>query len=233
MRQFNMNKGNFEVKSHYKMYKAGKRWVVAGMATISLLGGLMMVSGDASADGVDSSVAPVADSQAPAETTNNATTNSIVLSASATPAPASSVSAEVSATSESSVVSSVVVSSSVASSVVTESVSSTASSVSVAVSSDVSSVASQSLASSVVVPADAVTVKDTESEKAYALGTTPDAETTTPDSAVTAVDNGISTYSATPKNATWSVKSNSLVASSHIVTSNAKAKSEVTYSGST
>ncbi|MPP73033.1 hypothetical protein F9686_08605, partial [Campylobacter jejuni] len=209
MRQFNMNKGNFEVKSHYKMYKAGKRWVVAGMATLSLLGGLMMVSGDASADGVDSSVAPVADSQAPAETTNNATTNSVVLSASATPAPASSVSAEVSATSESSVVSSVVVSSSVASSVVTESVSST-SSVSVAVSSDASSVVSQSLASSVVVPADAVTVKDTESEKAYALGTTPDAETT-PDSAVTAVDNGISTYSATPKNATWSVKSNSLV----------------------
>ncbi|WP_270319800.1 KxYKxGKxW signal peptide domain-containing protein [Weissella cibaria] len=230
MRQFNMNKGNFEVKSHYKMYKAGKRWVVAGMATLSLLGGLMMVSGDASADGVDSSVAPVADSQAPAETTNNATTNSVVLSASATPAPASSVSAEVSATSESSVVSSVVVSSSVASSVVTESVSST-SSVSVAVSSDASSVVSQSLASSVVVPADAVTVKDTESEKAYALGTTPDAETT-PDSAVTAVDNGISTYSATPKNATWSVKSNSLVASSHIVTSNAQAKSEVTYSGS-
>ena len=225
-----MNKGNFEVKSHYKMYKAGKRWVVAGMATLSLLGGLMMVSGDASADGVDSSVAPVADSQAPAETTNNATTNSVVLSASATPAPASSVSAEVSATSESSVVSSVVVSSSVASSVVTESVSST-SSVSVAVSSDASSVVSQSLASSVVVPADAVTVKDTESEKAYALGTTPDAETT-PDSAVTAVDNGISTYSATPKNATWSVKSNSLVASSHIVTSNAQAKSEVTYSGS-
>lgn len=227
-----MNKGNFEVKSHYKMYKAGKRWVVAGMATLSLLGGLMMVSGDASADGVDSSVAPVADSQAPAETTNNATTNSVVLSASATPAPASSVSAEVSATSESSVVSSVVVSSSVSSSVVTESVSST-SSVSVAVSSDASLVASQSLASSVVVPADAVTVKDTESEKAYALGTTPDAETTTPASAVTAVDNGISTYSATPKNATWSVKSNSLVASSHIVTSNAKAKSEVTYSGST
>ena len=225
-----MNKGNFEVKSHYKMYKAGKRWVVAGMATLSLLGGLMMVPGDASADGVDSSVAPVADSQAPAETTNNATTNSVVLSASATPAPASSVSAEVSATSESSVVSSVVVSSSVASSVVTESVSST-SSVSVAVSSDASSVVSQSLASSVVVPADAVTVKDTESEKAYALGTTPDAETT-PDSAVTAVDNGISTYSATPKNATWSVKSNSLVASSHIVTSNAQAKSEVTYSGS-
>ncbi|MBU7561940.1 KxYKxGKxW signal peptide domain-containing protein [Weissella cibaria] len=232
MRQFNMNKGNFEVKSHYKMYKAGKRWVVAGMATLSLLGGLMMVSGDASADGVDSSVAPVADSQAPTETTKNATTNSVVLSASATPAPASSVSAEVSATSESSVVSSVVVSSSVASSVVTESVSST-SSVSVAGSSDASSVVSQSLASSVVVPADAVTVKDTESEKAYALGTTPEAETTTPDSAVTAVDNGISTYSATPKNATWSVKSNSLVASSHIVTSNAKAKSEVTYSGST
>lgn len=231
MRQFNMNKGNFEVKSHYKMYKAGKRWVVAGMATLSLLGGLMMVSGDASADGVDSSVAPVADSQAPTETTKNATTNSVVLSASATPAPASSVSAEVSATSESSVVSSVVVSFSVASSVVTESVSST-SSVSVAVSSDASSVASQSLASSVVVPADAVTVKDTDSEKAYALGTTPDAETTTPDSAVTAVDNGISTYSATPKNATWSVKSNSLVASSHIVTSNAQAKSEVTYSGS-
>ena len=227
-----MNKGNFEVKSHYKMYKAGKRWVVAGMATLSLLGGLMMVSGDASADGVDSSVTPVADSQAPDETTNNATTNSVVLSASATSAPASSVSAEVSATSESSVVSSVVVSSSVASSVVTEPVSST-SSVSVAVASDASSVASQSLASSVVVPADAVTVKDTESEKAYALGTTPDAETTTPDSAVTAVDNGISTYSATPKNATWSVKSNSLVASSHIVTSNAKAKSEVMYSGST
>ena len=226
-----MNKGNFEVKSHYKMYKAGKRWVVAGMATLSLLGGLMMVSGDASADGVDSSVAPVADSQAPAETTNNATTNSVVLSASATPAPASSVSAEVSATSESSVVSSVVVSSSVASSVVTESVSST-SSVSVAVSSDASSVVSQSLASSVVVPADAVTVKDTESEKAYALGTTPDADTATPDSAVTAVDNGISTYSATPKNATWSVKSNSLVASSHVVTKNAQAKSQVTYSGS-
>ena len=104
----------------------------------------MMVLRDASADGVDSSVAPVADSQAPAETTNNATTNSVIIEVQVWRQPASSVSAEVSATSESSVVSSVVVSSSVASSVVTESVSST-SSVSVAVSSDASSVVSQSL----------------------------------------------------------------------------------------
>ncbi|MGL4265747.1 MAG: KxYKxGKxW signal peptide domain-containing protein, partial [Weissella cibaria] len=231
MRQFNMNKGNFEVKSHYKMYKAGKRWVVAGMATLSLLGGLMMVSGDASADGVDSSVAPVADSQAPAETTNNATTNSVVLSA--TPAPASSVSAEVSATSESSVVSSVVVSSSVASSVVTESVSST-SSVSVAVSSDASSVASQSLASSVVVPADAVTVKDTESEKAYALGTTPDAETT-PDSAVTAVPmNAAYTSSTKAKSASVPAVSTSgtIAASSYVKTDSAQNHTSFSYSGS-
>lgn len=222
-----MNKGNFEVKSHYKMYKAGKRWVVAGMATLSLLGGLMMVSGDASADGVDSSVAPVADSQAPTETTKNATTNSVVLSA--TPAPASSVSAEVSATSESSVVSSVVVSSSVASSVVTESVSST-SSVSVAVSSDASSVASQSLASSVVVPADAVTVKDTDSEKAYALGTTPDAETTTPDSAVNAA------YTSSTKAKSASVPavstSGTIAASSYIKTDSAQNHTSFSYSGS-
>lgn len=226
-----MNKGNFEVKSHYKMYKAGKRWVVAGMATLSLLGGLMMVSGDASADGVDSSVAPVADSQAPAETTNNATTNSVVLSA--TPAPASSVSAEVSATSESSVVSSVVVSSSVASSVVTESVSST-SSVSVAVSSDASSVASQSLASSVVVPADAVTVKDTESEKAYALGTTPDAETT-PDSAVTAVPMNAA-YTSSTKAMSASVPavstSGTIAASSYVKTDSAQNHTSFSYSGS-
>ncbi|TVV30175.1 hypothetical protein FOZ71_08750 [Weissella cibaria] len=231
MRQFNMNKGNFEVKSHYKMYKAGKRWVVAGMATLSLLGGLMMVSGDASADGVDSSVAPVADSQAPAETTNNATTNSVVLSA--TPAPASSVSAEVSATSESSVVSSVVVSSSVASSVVTESVSST-SSVSVAVSSDASSVASQSLAGSVVVPADAVTVKDTESEKAYALGTTPDAETT-PDSAVTAVPMNAA-YTSSTKAMSASVPavstSGTIAASSYVKTDSAQNHTSFSYSGS-
>ncbi|WP_374915416.1 KxYKxGKxW signal peptide domain-containing protein [Weissella cibaria] len=231
MRQFNMNKGNFEVKSHYKMYKAGKRWVVAGMATLSLLGGLMMVSGDASADGVDSSVAPVADNQAPAETTNNATTNSVVLSA--TPAPASSVSAEVSATSESSVVSSVVVSSSVASSVVTESVSST-SSVSVAVSSDASSVASQSLASSVVVPADAVTVKDTESEKAYALGTTPDAETT-PDSAVTAVPMNAA-YTSSTKAMSASVPavstSGTIAASSYVKTDSAQNHTSFSYSGS-
>lgn len=232
MRQFNMNKGNFEVKSHYKMYKAGKRWVVAGMATLSLLGGLMMVSGDASADGVDSSVAPVADSQAPTETTKNATTNSVVLSA--TPAPASSVSAEVSATSESSVVSSVVVSSSVASSVVTESVSST-SSVSVAVSSDASSVASQSLASSVVVPADAVTVKDTESEKAYALGTTPEAETTTPDSAVTAVPmNAAYTSSTKAKSASVPAVSTSgtIADSSYVKTDSAQNHTSFSYSGS-
>lgn len=229
-----MNKGNFEVKSHYKMYKAGKRWVVAGMATLSLLGGLMMVSGDASADGVDSSVAPVADSQAPTETTKNATTNSVVLSASATPAPASSVSAEVSATSESSVVSSVVVSSSVASSVVTESVSST-SSVSVAVSSDASSVASQSLASSVVVPADAVTVKDTESEKAYALGTTPEAETTTPDSAVTAVPmNAAYTSSTKAKSASVPAVSTSgtIADSSYVKTDSAQNHTSFSYSGS-
>lgn len=229
-----MNKGNFEVKSHYKMYKAGKRWVVAGMATLSLLGGLMMVSGDASADGVDSSVAPVADSQAPAETTNNATTNSVVLSASATPAPASSVSAEVSATSESSVVSSVVVSSSVASSVVTESVSST-SSVSVAVSSDASSVVSQSLASSVVVPADAVTVKDTESEKAYALGTTPDADTAAPDSAVTAVPmNAAYTSSTKAKSASVPAVSTSgtIAASSYIKTDSAQNHTSFSYKGS-
>lgn len=227
-----MNKGNFEVKSHYKMYKAGKRWVVAGMATLSLLGGLMMFSGDASADGVDSSVAPVADSQAPTETTKNATTNSVVLSA--TPAPASSVSAEVSATSESSVVSSVVVSSSVASSVVTESVSST-SSVSVAVSSDASSVASQSLASSVVVPADAVTVKDTESEKAYALGTTPEAETTTPDSAVTAVPmNAAYTSSTKAKSASVPAVSTSgtIAASSYVKTDSAQNHTSFSYSGS-
>ncbi|HCU09690.1 MAG TPA: hypothetical protein DIC25_04940 [Weissella cibaria] len=232
MRQFNMNKGNFEVKSHYKMYKAGKRWVVAGMATLSLLGGLMMVSGDASADGVDSSVAPVADSQAPTETTKNATTNSVVLSA--TPAPASSVSAEVSAVSESSVVSSVVVSSSVASSVVTESVSST-SSVSVAGSSDASSVVSQSLASSVVVPADAVTVKDTDSEKAYALGTTPDAETTTPDSAVTAVPmNAAYTSSTKAKSASVPAVSTSgtIAASSYIKTDSAQNHTSFSYKGS-
>lgn len=61
MRQMNINKGNYEVKSHYKMYKAGKRWVVAGMATVSLLGGLLMLSTDASADNVDA-VVPASES---------------------------------------------------------------------------------------------------------------------------------------------------------------------------
>lgn len=140
MRQMNINKGNYEVKSHYKMYKAGKRWVVAGMATVSLLGGLLMLSADASADSVDA-VVPASESSVTAEV--SAPTDSVVLdSASASVAPASSVSAEVSASS--------------ASSVAPVSISTSASAVSVAASLS----ASQSLVSSVVVPADAVKVQD-------------------------------------------------------------------------
>ncbi|TGE75702.1 KxYKxGKxW signal peptide domain-containing protein [Weissella confusa] len=159
MRQMNINKGNYEVKSHYKMYKAGKRWVVAGMATVSLLGGLLMLSADASADSVDA-VVPASESSVTAEV--SAPTDSVVLdSASASVAPASSVSAEVSASS--------------ASSVAPVSVSTSVS----VVSADASLSASQSLASSVVVPADAVKVQDDvdadgNARKAYALGASTD-----------------------------------------------------------
>lgn len=101
MRQMNINKGNYEVKSHYKMYKAGKRWVVAGMATVSLLGGLLMLSTDASADNVDA-VVPASESSVTTQVSTP--TDSVVLDhASASVAPASSVSAEVSASSASSV----------------------------------------------------------------------------------------------------------------------------------
>ncbi|MBJ7661610.1 KxYKxGKxW signal peptide domain-containing protein, partial [Weissella confusa] len=155
MRQMNINKGNYEVKSHYKMYKAGKRWVVAGMATVTLLGGLLMLSTDASADNVDA-VVPASESSVTAEV--SAPTDSVVLdNASASVAPASSVSAEVSASS--------------ASSVAPVSVSTVAS----VVSAEVSLSASQSLASSVVVPAEAVkTAEGVDSDEnryqAYVLG---------------------------------------------------------------
>ena len=154
MRQMNINKGNYEVKSHYKMYKAGKRWVVAGMATVSLLGGLLMLSTDASADNVDA-VVPASESSVTTQVSTP--TDSVVLDhASASVAPASSVSAEVSASS--------------ASSVAPVSVSTAAS----VVSADASLSASQSLASSFVVPAEAVKVQDDldsdgNVRKAYAL----------------------------------------------------------------
>ena len=216
MRQMNINKGNHEVKSHYKMYKAGKRWVVAGMATVSLLGGLLMLSADASADSVDA-VVPASESSVTAEV--SAPTDSVVLdSASASVAPASSVSAEVSASS--------------ASSVAPVSVSTSVS----VVSADASLSASQSLASSVVVPADAVKVQDDvdadgNARKAYALGTSTDAnqDVQTPASANT----NVSTYNATPSSADWTItKPGSLAASEHVATSNAVAKSQFTYIGS-
>ncbi|TGE83271.1 KxYKxGKxW signal peptide domain-containing protein [Weissella confusa] len=154
MRQMNINKGNYEVKSHYKMYKAGKRWVVAGMATVSLLGGLLMLSADASADNVDA-VVPASESSVTTQV--SAPTDSVVLDhASASVAPASSVSAEVSASS--------------ASSVAPVSVSTAAS----VVSADASLSASQSLASSFVAAADAVKILDSissdgNSYQGYAL----------------------------------------------------------------
>ncbi|MBJ7617987.1 KxYKxGKxW signal peptide domain-containing protein [Weissella confusa] len=154
MRQMNINKGNYEVKSHYKMYKAGKRWVVAGMATVSLLGGLLMLSTDASADNVDA-VVPASESSVTTQVSTP--TDSVVLDhASASVAPASSVSAEVSASSVSSVAP---VSVSTAASVV---------------SAEASLSAPQSLASSFVVPAEAVKVQDDldsdgNVRKAYAL----------------------------------------------------------------
>ena len=160
MRQMNINKGNYEVKSHYKMYKAGKRWVVAGMATVSLLGGLLMLSTDASADNVDA-VVPASESSVTAQVSTP--TDSVVLDhASASVAPASSVNAEVSASS--------------ASSVAPVSVSTAAS----VVSAEASLSASQSLASSFVAPADAVRTgegvnADGKHYEEYALATSPDA----------------------------------------------------------
>ena len=218
MRQMNINKGNYEVKSHYKMYKAGKRWVVAGMATVSLLGGLLMLSTDASADNVDA-VVPASESSVTTQVSTP--TDSVVLDqASASVAPASSVSAEVSASS--------------ASSVAPVSVSTAAS----VVSADASLSASQSLASSFVVPADAKKVQDDVDadgnvRKAYVLATT--ADTQTPDSAVTPVQtNAAYTSSTEAKSASLPAVSTSgtIAASSYIKTDSAQNHTSFSYSGS-
>ncbi|MCT8393634.1 hypothetical protein D0504_07865 [Weissella confusa] len=218
MRQMNINKGNYEVKSHYKMYKAGKRWVVAGMATVSLLGGLLMLSTDASADNVDA-VVPASESSVTTQVSTP--TDSVVLDhASASVAPASSVSAEVSASS--------------ASSVAPVSVSTAAS----VVSAEASLSASQSLASSVVVPAEAVKVQDDldsdgNVRKAYALATA--ADTQTPDSAVTPVQTNAAYTSSTeakPASLPPVSTSGTIASSAYIKTDSAQNHTKFTYIGS-
>ncbi|MHC8519659.1 KxYKxGKxW signal peptide domain-containing protein [Weissella confusa] len=226
MRQMNINKGNYEVKSHYKMYKAGKRWVVAGMATVSLLGGLLMLSTDASADNVDA-VVPASESSVTTEVSTP--TDSVVLDhASASVAPTSSVSAEVSASSASSVAP---VSVSTAASVVSETASLSA---------------SQSLASSFVVPADAKMVQDDVDSDgnrrlAFVLAESADAEqdattdTQAPDSAVTPVQtNAAYTSSTEAKSASLPAVSTSgtIAASSYIKTDSAQNHTSFSYSGS-
>ena len=226
MRQMNINKGNYEVKSHYKMYKAGKRWVVAGMATVSLLGGLLMLSTDASADNVDA-VVPASESSVTTQVSTP--TDSVVLDhASASVAPASSVSAEVSASS--------------ASSVAPVSVSTAAS----VVSAEASLSASQSLASSFVVPADAKKVQDDVDSDGnrrlgFVLAESADAEqdattdTQAPDSAVTPVQtNAAYTSSTEAKSASLPAVSTSgtIAASSYIKTDSAQNHTSFSYSGS-
>jgi len=43
---------NFEVKKHYKMYKAGKNWVVAPLITVGVVTGIAMGTSLSMADEV-------------------------------------------------------------------------------------------------------------------------------------------------------------------------------------
>ena len=114
-----LSEADYIAKEHYKMYKAGKKWMVAGITAVSILGAVAMAEGTASADqvanttsGTDPAVVKVDEAAA---TSQSATT--VTLSASAS---VSSVASEVPAATEvsasSEVVSSVVTSEAVSSS---------------------------------------------------------------------------------------------------------------------
>ncbi|KIU21162.1 lectin-like domain-containing protein [Weissella cibaria] len=114
-----LSEADYIAKEHYKMYKAGKKWMVAGITAVSILGAVAMAEGTASADqvanvasGTDPAVVKVDEAAA---TSQSATT--VTLSASAS---VSSVASEVPAVTEvsasSEVVSSVVASEAVSSS---------------------------------------------------------------------------------------------------------------------
>ncbi|TVV32333.1 KxYKxGKxW signal peptide domain-containing protein [Weissella cibaria] len=114
-----LSEADYIAKEHYKMYKAGKKWMVAGITAVSILGAVAMAEGTASADqvanttsGTDPAVVKVDEAAA---TSQSATTVTLSASASVSSA-ASEVPAvtEVSASSE--VVSSVVASEAVSSS---------------------------------------------------------------------------------------------------------------------
>ncbi|MYV36976.1 lectin-like domain-containing protein [Weissella cibaria] len=114
-----LSEADYIAKEHYKMYKAGKKWMVAGITAVSILGAVAMAEGTASADqvanvasGTDPAVVKVDEAAA---TSQSATT--VTLSASAS---VSSVASEVPAVTEVSV-SSEVVSSVVASEAVSSS----------------------------------------------------------------------------------------------------------------
>ncbi|TVV34559.1 LPXTG cell wall anchor domain-containing protein [Weissella cibaria] len=114
-----LSEADYIAKEHYKMYKAGKKWMVAGITAVSILGAVAMAEGTASADqvanttsGTDPAVVKVDQT---AVASQSATT--VTLSASAS---VSSVASEVPAVTEisasSEVVSSVVASEAVSSS---------------------------------------------------------------------------------------------------------------------
>ena len=114
-----LSEADYIAKEHYKMYKAGKKWMVAGITAVSILGAVAMAEGTASADqvanttsGTEPAVVKVDETAA---TSQSATT--VTLSASAS---VSSVASEVPAVTEisasSEVVSSVVASEAVSSS---------------------------------------------------------------------------------------------------------------------
>ena len=114
-----LSEADYIAKEHYKMYKAGKKWMVAGITAVSILGAVAMAEGTASADqvanttsGTDPAVVKVDEAAA---TSQSATTVTLSASASVSSA-ASEVPAvtEVSASSE--VISSVVASEAVSSS---------------------------------------------------------------------------------------------------------------------
>ena len=114
-----LSEADYIAKEHYKMYKAGKKWMVAGITAVSILGAVAMAEGTASADQVANTTSGtdpvVVNVDEAAATSQSATT--VTLSASAS---VSSVAAEVPAVTEvsasSEVVSSVVASEAVSSS---------------------------------------------------------------------------------------------------------------------
>ncbi|AWF96217.1 lectin-like domain-containing protein [Weissella cibaria] len=114
-----LSEADYIAKEHYKMYKAGKKWMVAGITAVSILGAVAMAEGTASAD----QVANVASGTDPAVVKVDQTAvasqsaTAVTLSASAS---VSSVASEVPAVTEVSA-SSVVVSSVVASEAVSSS----------------------------------------------------------------------------------------------------------------